>query len=464
MRGRILQLALGLSPLEVGQRLAGRPGFILLHSSSSSGPHSRYSVAVSEPSQAFTVTGSEWWLEQAGKPKANGFGAWKELARLVGTLPRETPTPSPFPAGGWFGFLGYELGLQLEDRLAGLRRPEPRLGPDAWFGFYLSCLVWDHQEGRLFVTFHPETDEKVQAQELVRWESIMRLPSILDTPQQAASAVAVGASLSPLTYQAKVKAAQRYIGAGDIYQVNLSRRLEVSAQMDAWKVFRTLLEHSPSPYSAFLNGDTFQLASISPELFLRMQGDQVMTRPIKGTRPRGRTHAEDLALSEDLVGSSKERAELLMITDLLRNDLGKVCQYGSVKVPSLAQVELHPFVQHLVATVTGTIAPGGGHFDVLAACFPGGSITGAPKVRAMELIHELEPVDRGPFTGCLGYFGANGASQFSILIRTALITSTCIRYWAGAGIVADSIPALETEEVTLKSAAFLKALNVEVPL
>jgi para-aminobenzoate synthetase component 1 len=464
MPGRILQLASGLGPLEVGQRLATRPGFILLHSSSSSGPHSRYSVAVCEPSRVLIVMENEWRLEEPDKPKVSGFGVWKEMARLVGNLPQETRTAPYFPAGGWFGFLGYELGLQLEDRLAGLRRPEPRLCPDAWLGFYLSCLVWDHQELKLFVAFHPETTEKVQEQERARWATMLSLPPAPDTPQQPTGAVAVSASLSPITFQAKVSAAQRYICAGDVYQVNLSRRLEVSARMDAWKLYRNLLEHSPSPYSAFLNGGAFQLASISPELFLNIKGKQVMTRPIKGTRPRGHTTAEDLALSEELVGSSKDRAELLMITDLLRNDLGKVCQYGSVRVPSLAQVELHAFVQHLVATVTGTLAHGQGHFDVLAACFPGGSITGAPKVRAMELIHELEPVDRGPFTGCLGYFGANGASQFSILIRTALITSTCIRYWAGAGIVADSIPALETEEVAHKSAAFLKALNAEVPL
>jgi para-aminobenzoate synthetase component 1 len=203
----------------------------------------------------------------------------------------------------------------------------------------------------------------------------------------------------------------------------------------------------------------FQLASSSPELFLRVSGSHIQTRPIKGTRPRSSDPTRDAQFTYELQTSSKEMAELVMITDLLRNDLGKVCEFGSVQVPELVRLERFPQVQHLVSTVEGRLRSGVTHFAAFASCFPGGSITGAPKIRAMEIIDELEPISRGPYTGALGYLGFNRESQLSITIRTAICKSGAAYFHAGAGIVADSIPEAEYDETLAKARGFLGAIN-----
>jgi para-aminobenzoate synthetase component 1 len=203
----------------------------------------------------------------------------------------------------------------------------------------------------------------------------------------------------------------------------------------------------------------FQMVSSSPEQFLRLSGSQIQTRPIKGTRPRSQDGTRDAQLAYELQTSAKETAELVMITDLLRNDLGRVCEYGSVHVPELARLERFPQVQHLVSTVEGRLRPGVTHFQALAACFPGGSITGAPKIRAMEIIDELEPIARGPYTGALGYLGFNRESQLSIVIRTAICARQTAHFYVGAGIVADSDPAAEYDETLAKARGFFEALR-----
>jgi anthranilate/para-aminobenzoate synthase component I len=220
-----------------------------------------------------------------------------------------------------------------------------------------------------------------------------------------------------------------------------------------------LLAVSPAPFAAFLDCEAFQLTSSSPELFLRLDGSRIVTRPIKGTRPRSADADEDARLAYELQTSAKEDAELLMITDLLRNDLGKICEYGSVQVPDLMRLERFAQVQHLVSTVEGRLRADITHLAALAACFPGGSITGAPKFRAMEIIDELEPVARGPFTGALGYLGFNRVSQLSIIIRTAICKGGTAYFPVGAGIVADSNPQAEYDETLAKAAGFLAALT-----
>jgi para-aminobenzoate synthetase component I len=229
--------------------------------------------------------------------------------------------------------------------------------------------------------------------------------------------------------------------------------------MSGWELFQHLNAASPAPFSAYLDCGPFQLASSSPELFLRFSGRQVQTRPIKGTRPRSADPTRDAQLMYELQTDPKELAELIMITDLLRNDLGKVCEFGSVQVPELARLERFPQVQHLVSTVEGRLRPELTHLAALAACFPGGSITGAPKFRAMEIIDELEPVTRGPYTGALGYLGFNRESQLNIIIRTALCCGQTTFFPVGAGIVADSIPEAEYEETLTKARGLLAALQ-----
>ena len=230
----------------------------------------------------------------------------------------------------------------------------------------------------------------------------------------------VASNLSRSDFLSAVERAQRYIRAGDIYQVNLSQRLAAPCAFSGWELFGRLLAVSPAPFAAYFDCGDFQIASSSPEQFLRLSGSHIATRPIKGTRPRSPDATRDAQLAYELQTSPKELAELVMITDLLRNDLGRVCEFGSVQVPELAKLERFAQVQHLVSTVEGRLRTDVTHFAALASCFPGGSITGAPKFRAMEIIDELEPIARGPYTGCHGYLGFNRESQLSITIRTAI--------------------------------------------
>lgn len=257
-----------------------------------------------------------------------------------------------------------------------------------------------------------------------------------------------------------VRRAQQYIAAGDIYQVNLAHPWQAPwpAEGDALALHARLREISPAPYSAFVEFGGVRVISSSMESFLHLRERTITTRPIKGTRPRFPHDAEqDQRSARELAQSPKERAELLMITDLLRNDLGMVCEYGSISVPDLARVESFAQVFHLVSTVTGTLRPEVDHAAALKACFPGGSITGAPKKRAMEIITELEPHSRGIYTGTLGYLGFDGESEFNIIIRTAVQQGGEIRFHAGAGIVADSVPELEYEETLHKASGLLRA-------
>ena len=255
-----------------------------------------------------------------------------------------------------------------------------------------------------------------------------------------------------------VRRVQEYIRAGDIYQVNLSHRLTAETSWRGQDFFQRLCEVSPAPFSAFLDCGDFQLCSSSPELFLRLSGAQIQTRPIKGTRPRAAEAGLDAQLGYELQTSAKEMAELVMITDLLRNDLGKVCEYGSVEVPELARLERYSQVQHLVSTVNGRLRPEQTHFSAFASCFPGGSVTGAPKIRAMEIIDELEPLARGPYTGALGYLGFNRESQLSIIIRAAICRKDRLHFQVGAGIVSDSVAEAEYEETLAKAGGFFAAL------
>ncbi len=233
--------------------------------------------------------------------------------------------------------------------------------------------------------------------------------------------------------------------------------------MSGWDFFEKLSAVSPAPFSAFLDCGEFQIASSSPEQFLRMSGSQIISRPIKGTRPRDADATRDAQLAYELQTSAKELSELVMITDLLRSDLGKVCEFGSVQVPELAKLEKFAQVQHLVSTIEGRLRKDVTHFAAFASCFPGGSITGAPKFRAMEIIDELEPISRGPYCGAIGYLGFNRESQLNIAIRTAICAQGKIHFNVGAGIVADSNPEAEYEETLAKAAGFLAALQLDLP-
>ncbi len=250
-----------------------------------------------------------------------------------------------------------------------------------------------------------------------------------------------------------------YIAAGDVYQVNLSQRFSTRGSFDPLDLYLRLRDGSPAPFAAYLHWDDMAVISASPEWFYQTRGDRIVTRPIKGTRPRGRTEDDDARLAAELAASPKDRAELTMIVDLERNDLGRVCQYGSVVVRDALLVESFAQVHHLVATVEGRLRSGVGPVDVIRAMFPGGSITGAPKIRAMEIIDELEPNRRSLYTGAIGYLGRGGSSAFNIAIRTILVEGDRASYQVGGGIVADSDPEAEYEETLAKGRALRAVLE-----
>ena len=309
------------------------------------------------------------------------------------------------------------------------------------FGEYHDLLIYKHETGEWW-----ETGDLLS--QAAAPGKIEEAPKLNFRPQMQAG-----------EFQSLVERAQRYISAGDIYQVNLSYPYfaDWPTGADPLATYLRLRTLSPAPYAAYLQQPDRTVLSSSPESFLRMHGAQLQTRPIKGTRPRGRDAEADAHSRESLLKSSKERAELLMITDLERNDLGRISAFGSVHVPQLLELETHAHVFHLVSTVCGTLRDGLDHLDVLSACCPGGSITGAPKHRACQIIAELEPSPRGLYTGAIGYLGFNGQSQFSIAIRTIVHEKGAVHFHVGAGIVADSNPQSEWEETRHKAAGMLAA-------
>jgi para-aminobenzoate synthetase component 1 len=305
------------------------------------------------------------------------------------------------------------------------------------FGFYDRLHLFSHESRRWTNRPHRFAECPLRGKE----------PAIRFTP-----------NISKRQFLEMVERAREYIAAGDIYQVCLSHPFVASAEnASAWEYFEKLRVLSPAPHSAFLNFGGVQIASSSPECFLRLGGRHISTRPIKGTRPRKPDLQSDRLSACDLITSSKEIAELVMITDLERNDLGRVCEYGSVHVADLLRLETFEQVFHLVSTVEGELREGVSHVQALRECFPGGSISGAPKKRALEIIQELEPHPRGIYTGAIGYFGYNGESQFSIAIRTAVFEEGRASFHVGAGIVADSIPEKEWQETHDKAAGMLLA-------
>lgn len=306
------------------------------------------------------------------------------------------------------------------------------------FGLYANLFVYEHETRIWRAVGNPELPEHSLAPEAL---SPLRFET--DTSCEA--------------YCERVRRARDYIAAGDIYQVNLAHHFEAATEADPFAFYRLLRARSPSPYCAYLELAGRSVLSSSPESFLQMRGRHVRTRPIKGTRPRGRDAGSDDRLARELITSAKETAELVMITDLERNDLGRVCRFGTVRVAELLRLERYQQVFHLVSTVEGELRPEVDHAEALRQCFPGGSITGAPKRRAMEIIAELEPVPRGLYTGAIGWFGLGGVSQFNLAIRTVVMEEGRARFGVGAGIVADSDPAREYEETLHKAAGILLA-------
>ena len=355
-------------------------------------------------------------------------------------------------SGGAIGYFGYEVGRPA----AGLGRRKPgtvAFMPEVAIGLYGWTVVIDHAEQRAAIT----SLASVSAAEV----AAIRERLLAAREQPTRSFRVKGATTSSLEREAYLPRAQRvldYIDAGDCYQANLTREFRAACSGDPWTFYRHLHDTNPAPMGAYLEYPFGAVLSSSPERFLVVTGRDVTTRPIKGTRRRRADPREDAAAAAQLLASTKDRAENVMIVDLLRNDLGKVCETGSVKVPALCELESFATVHHLVSTISGRLAPGQDALGALEACFPGGSITGAPKRRAMEIIEELEPHRREVYCGAIGYLAPGGRMDMNIPIRTTLVANGEMRFYAGGGIVADSTPEDEFEETETKIAAIRRAI------
>ena len=473
MRPLIQEIQTAHTPESLVESLRGDSGVVLLRTSAFDSASARYSFVAARPFLTFRSFGSRCEIAPGiphFAPYVQFGDPWRILDALLARCELLDEIDLPFPLGGCFGSWGYDLKNFVEPKLPRRAVNDLEL-PDCQVGFYDSLVVFDHRLGNVSVVStglgaDGSRNEGRAGDQMEFWLARSRDPAfgIQDRETQLTrNSAFVSSNLSRSDFLSIVERAQRYIQAGDIYQVNLSQRLAAPCGFSGWELFQRLGSVSPAPFSAYLDCGEFQIASSSPELFLRLSGGHIQTRPIKGTRPRDGDPTRDAQLAYELQTSPKELAELVMITDLLRNDLGRVCEFGSIQTPELARLERFAQVQHLVSTVEGRLRKGVTHLDALAACFPGGSITGAPKFRAMEIIDELEPLSRGPYCGCHGYLGFNRESQLSITIRTAIRHGQLAYFHVGAGVVADSNPAAEYEETLAKAAGFLASLKLELP-
>lgn len=472
----VVEVAPAPDPLDACRRLSGLPYRAFLDSALPSEALGRYSFLSADPVALVRSTGSLTQVRQVARG-----GAWTRVegdplaaadallapfrGDAVGNLP-------PFQ-GGAIGYLGYDWGATLE------RVPRPRIderhAPDVVLGIYDWVIAWDHTAGRAWIvsTGIPGEEGTRQARAAARLSFVKaRLANTPPAERAGARAAKRGAApsypvpdtpgvRSNFTRDGYLDAVSRvidYVHAGDIFQANLSQRLEAPLTASPFTLYSRLRERNPGPFSAYLEFDDVIVASASPERFVRVTGDRVEARPIKGTRPRGIEPEHDAALALALAHSDKDRAENVMIVDLLRNDLSRVCRPGTVSAPDLFALEHYATVHHLVSTVVGDLASTCDAADLLRAAFPGGSITGAPKVRAMQVIAELEPTRRGVYCGSIAYWSLTGALDASIAIRTFEISGDTAYFQVGGGIVADSDPEEEYRETLDKARGLVAAL------
>ncbi|HEU4793532.1 MAG TPA: aminodeoxychorismate synthase component I [Nitrolancea sp.] len=450
-------------PAEIAAgRLLDLPQLVFLDSSRSDDDMGRYSYVTADP---FLTLSSRGRLIEMTTQAGSYFldaDPWDLLQELIARYHvAAIPDLPPFQ-GGAAGYLGYDLGRQLE-RLPALAVDDGQL-PELLVGLYDWVLSQDHQTGRtwLLTTGLPTGSLDASYQRRDQVLDWLGRPSQPENPASGMLAPRLHSKVGKARYLEMVRQAKEYIAAGDIYQVNLSQRLEGEWQGDPWTLYRRLRQVSPVAYAAYLGFPDGVVLSASPERFLRLDGGSIETRPIKGTRPRGRTPSADHALAAELLASEKERAENVMIVDLLRNDLGRVAEIGSVQVPHLFRLEGYSNVWHLVSTVTGRLQPELDAVDLLRACFPGGSVTGCPKIRAMEIIEELEPSRRGVYCGAIGYLSFSGAMDTNIVIRTLVLTGDRVQLQVGGAVVADSDPEREYAESLAKAQSGLVALNAKL--
>ncbi|MBM3156680.1 MAG: aminodeoxychorismate synthase component I [Chloroflexi bacterium] len=429
----------------------------------------RYSFMGSDPFLVLRSRGREITLirpEGTEVVSGNPFDVLGELLREYRIEGNHSKLPF---LGGAVGYLSYDLSHFIE-KLPSRAIDDLQL-PECYFGFYDAIVAFDHLESKAYIvsTGFPEVSSKRPGKAEARLEEKKQMLARAPRPEEdrdsyfnntPGNRVNLRANFTHEGYLAAVQKAREYIIAGDIFQVNLSQRFEADLPIPPYELYRRLRKINPAPFASYLNFDGITVVSASPERFLRLQGDFVETRPIKGTRPRGKDTAADERLAQELLDSFKDRAEHVMIVDLERNDIGRVCRFGTVRVSELMALEKYATVYHLTSTVKGRLRPGKDAIDLLKATFPGGSITGAPKVRAMEIIDELEPTRRSVYTGSIGYLSFNGDIDLNIVIRTILVKGKKAYFQVGGAVVYDSDPEGEYVETLDKAKALIQALSM----
>ncbi|WP_019023297.1 MULTISPECIES: anthranilate synthase component I [unclassified Thioalkalivibrio] len=455
------------TPLSIFLKLANRPYSYLFESVQGGERWGRYSFIGLPARTRVRVHGHDITVETDGDvveqttetdPLAwiEAYQARFKVAELPG-LPRFT--------GGLVGYFGFETVRLIEPRLEGPEKPDALGLPDILLMVSEEVVVYDNLSGRLYLVVHADTSrpdgQAVAAERLDELES--RIGEPLVPPEDPPHPHAVPEYVpgwSAEGFKAAVARAQEYIMDGDVMQVVLAQRMSVPFSAPPLDLYRALRALNPSPYMYYLDLDDHHVVGASPEILVRLEDDRVTVRPIAGTRPRGRTEEEDRALEVELLADPKERAEHLMLIDLGRNDVGRVCEIGSVEVTDTMSIERYSHVMHIVSNVEGQLAPGHSTMDVLRATFPAGTVSGAPKIRALEIIDELEPVKRGPYSGAVGYLSWSGNMDTAIAIRTAVLHDGELHIQAGAGVVHDSVPENEWQETLNKGRAVVRAAEL----
>ncbi|NNJ90200.1 MAG: aminodeoxychorismate synthase component I [Gammaproteobacteria bacterium] len=450
-------------PLPLFSHLKSRSWAQLLDSGNCNTELARYDLMVADPRlKIISQKGTTRITDNGGKiteTLENTFELVKTILADISCNDRSLPF-----CGGALGYFGYDLASEssASEPVTTDQRPVMIDLPDMAIGIYDWAVITDHFEKKTLLVTCSEQKEALEELEQLYSELSGHVNSI--TSREAVPALQVSqldVDIDYTHYKNGFNHIQNYLKDGDCYQINYARCYSSSCQGSAWESYKLLRHNNPVPFGAYLDFPFGQILSASPERFIKVSGNHVETRPIKGTRPRGLTEKEDNKLKADLSNSEKDRAENLMIVDLLRNDLGKTCDPGTIEVPELFKTETFPTVFHLVSTVTGKIKNGLSALDVLRHCFPGGSITGAPKKRAMEIIQELEKHQRDIYCGAIGYISFNGNMDTNIAIRTMTVADKQLCFWAGGGIVADSEVENEFQETRDKAAAFCQLLNIQ---
>lgn len=431
-----------------------------------SGKTGRYSFFAKNPFLTFEYKNGKSYLNDKLE-KGNPIEILRKLFQKhqspkVKTLP-------PFYSGA-IGLFGYEVFTLLED-ISKAKKNDLKT-PDIQLNFYDEVIIFDHLKSKLYLVGcaeeYEEAKKKVKKLEKKVQSPLRGLGCVktktkeqdpLNPFYQGSFKNKFTSNFTPENYYKAIEKVKEYLELGDTFQVNISQRLEGELKTPPAEIFKIIMKINPSPFSAYLNGGDFQIVSSSPERLVRLKDKELFTQPIAGTRKRGKTDKEDCELEKELKNSPKEMAEHTMLVDLERNDLGKISEYGSVITKSFAHIEKYSHVQHLVSNIYGKIQKNKDFFDVLKATFPGGTITGAPKISTMEIISELEPTQRGPYTGSIGYIGFNGNFDLNILIRTIVCANKKMYIQVGGGIVMDSVPEREYKETLHKAKAMLEAVS-----